>query len=939
MRLLEREPEAGCLRAAIEDAARGRGRAVFVAGGAGLGKSSLLELARDQCREVELRAFSACAEELETTLPWSLAQQLLVPALARESASSRRQLLSGAATPAARVLKARSTSAGAQGGGELLLLVHALFWVIAGIAERSPLALIVDDAHWADEPSARWLAYLARRLADLPIAVIVALRPWTEGPAAHALDQLAGDPATMLVELAPLTPGAATALARETLGADSREELVVGCVRASGGNPFYLQELLRSVRAEPQGTVDAEALVVPVPATVSRSLSLRLSRLRPEAATLARAAAVLGDRAALSHGAELAGLDLRVAACALDELAGAELLRPAEPMRFIHPLVASSIHEDLPPAQRADWHLKAARILDRHGVEPSRLAPHLLMAGARGDQWVVQRLRSAAAAAVAQDGLAAAATYLTRALDEPPPAEVRADLLAELGRLESALGRSTAPGRLRASLELTPNGESRGRLLFELGRALVVAGEHGQAARAFESGLRELERPDSELARELRAAWWMAASADPAERSRVMAAGDPDVGEEQAALTLGQRQLLAQLAQERAFAGHPPNELVALAQRAWGDGALLAGETSDGLSWSLVTGALLAADALELELELCDAVIADARRRGSPMAYATASYCRAWPLLHTGQVGAAIVDAQAAISASRDGWATFLPMAAACLAIAQLEHGAVDDAAAALALAEATPDLERSNQYPMVLIARGRLQAAQRQFEAAAATQLRAGELLTAVGFDNPALFPWRTEAALAAAFAGQLDEARALATAAHAAADRSKVPITVARALRAIAVVSDGVQAIDHLRRALALTGRQRRLERLHLLTDLGSALRRANQRTDAIAALREAHALAVAGGANAIADRARTELGAAGVRLRREPTRGTSDSLTPSELRVAELAAAGHSNRDIAQLLFVTTKTVEYHLSSTYRKLGVNRRSQVGAALAAQE
>src|SRR6185312_10908924 len=149
MRLLERESEVECLRASIEGAAHGRGRMVIVAGGAGLGKSSLLEVAREQCRQSEVQAFSACADEIETTLPWSLAQQLLVPALARESAATRRRLLSDAAAPAACLLNVGSASVVGQDGGELLRLVHALFWVIAGIAERSPLALLVDDAHWA----------------------------------------------------------------------------------------------------------------------------------------------------------------------------------------------------------------------------------------------------------------------------------------------------------------------------------------------------------------------------------------------------------------------------------------------------------------------------------------------------------------------------------------------------------------------------------------------------------------------------------------------------------------------------------------------------------------------------------------------------------------------------------------------------------------------
>lgn len=929
--LLEREREIAQLEAALDTVALGRGRCVIIAGGPGLGKSSLLELVRERTQRLGIQSLSGRGEELERTLPWGLARQLLVPAVVRVDERRRRDVFSGAAAPAAALLGANVAWRPAGGADTLLPLIHAVFWLIAGLADSSPVALLVDDAHWGDEPTLRMLAYLARRLGDLPVALIVARRPPPAEPRPHPLDQLTADPAGDRIELRPLSRPAASQLVQTTLGPATPQQLVGACVEATGGNPFYLKELLRAVHSIGPDALAAEAVQSLVPAAVSRSLFLRLSQLGPEAVALARGAAVLGDRAALPHAAELAGVDHDKAAVALDQLAAAEILSAREPLRFIHPLVATAIHDDLPPTERAAWHLRAARILDRAGVESALLAPHLLVGGARGDPWVVEKLHIAAATAASQGGAAAAAAYLARALEEPPPRDARPALLAELGRIESTLGRHTASGRLRAALELTGSGDPRAHLFFELGRALVITGAHGEAARAFESGLEQVEEPGSELARELRAAWWMAASADPVERARVMAAGDPDVGDDQQSPTLGQRQLLAQLAQERAFAGRAPAELVSLAERAWGDGALLAGETSDGLSWSLVTGALLAADALELELDLCDAVIADARRRGSPMAYATASYCRAWPLLRRGQIDDAIADAQAAVAARDDGWAAFLPMAAACLAVAQLERGATDDAAAALALAEETPNLEGSNQYPMVLLARGRLLAARKQFGRAVTALRRAGELLVAIGFDNPTLFPWRTEAAHAAVLAGELDEAQELATDALAAATSTQVPVTIAQARRAVAAAARGQQAIDHLRQALALIDGRQRLERTHLLVDLGAALRRANHRTAATESLQRAHALALNGGAIAAAGRARTELAAAGVRLAREPRRDGLEALTPAERRIAELAATGHTNREIAQLLFVTTKTVEYHLGNTYRKLGINRRAQL--------
>ena len=318
------------------------------------------------------------------------------------------------------------------------------------------------------------------------------------------------------------------------------------------------------------------------------------------------------------------------------------------------------------------------------------------------------------------------------------------------------------------------------------------------------------------------------------------------------------------------------------------------------------------------------------------MAFAMASYCRAWPLLRRGQINDAVADAQAAVDARADGWAAFLPMATSCLALAQLERGANAEARGALASLEDYEGLERSSQYPMVLIARGRLLTAEGDFEPAISTLRSAGELLADIGFDSPTLFPWRIAAVQAATLAGKQDEARVLAEAAMGAADRARVPATVARAHRAAASAAGGEEAVEYLRRGLAIAdGLPPRLERIYLLLDLGAALRRRHRRAEAVEALHTALALASQGGAGALAGRARAELAVAGARVNREPTQDGLESLTPSERRVAELAAAGHTNREIAQLLFVTVKTVEYHLGNAYRKLGINRRAQLAPLL----
>jgi DNA-binding CsgD family transcriptional regulator len=939
--LLERERELEILRRALSAGAGGKGRAVMLEGSAGLGKSRLLETARELGAATGVSVLFARTEELEMALPWSLARTLLARGLEGIPASRRRRTLDSVPGGAADLLRPEWAASEATGDDAVLRLAHGLMWLTAGLAERAPLALVIDDAHWADEPSLRFVAYLTARLAELPVALVIARRPRAPGAEPGLLDRVAGHPATQVLELRPLSEPAVAQLAREVLGGVASSSVVATCARATAGNPFYLRELLHELaNGRDAGTaIDAASIGMSAPAAVARSVRLRLDALGPEPLSLARAVAVLGEGAPLPHAAELARLEPARASRALDCLAASEILAADEPLRFLHPLVASAVHDDLGTGERGDWHLRAARILARHGAEPQRVAIHLLAGGRRGDPWVVRTLQAAACNAQGQGATAAAADYLARALEEPPTPEQRASVLGELGRVQSSLGRPGAAEQLRMALDLTNDRSERARLLLELGRAILVTGAHVRAASAFEAGLAELDDPASDLARELRAARWMCATLDGARADELLTAGDLEVGDDSQTPTPGQRQMLAQLAVQRALENRPPAEVAALAERAWGDGALLSAETSDGMTWSLVTGALYFAGELERDIEICDAVIADARARGSPMAYATACYCRGSPLLHRGQVNDAVADLQSAVRAREDGWATFFGVAVAALALAHIEQGALGEANRTLELVSGDAQIERSHQGPLIMIARGRLLIAEGKPKPALGVLLGAGERLRQSGLDPASMFEWRADVAFAASLAGERSRARCLAREAHAHALQSGIPRTIARALRAAAAVERGERAIARLREAVAiLADAPPRLEYAHALVDLGAALRRSHRRADATPLLREGLALASAGGIHALADRARTELAAAGLRVNSARSGSGLNALTASERRVAELAAAGHSNRDIAQMLFVTVKAVEYHLANTFRKLDIRRRSQLAPLLTKQ-
>lgn len=940
-RPLERERELAALGDALASIRVGAGAVIVLEGAPGIGKSRLLDESEKLAAGTGVDVLRARCEELESALPWSLARSLLTPALEAMTADRRRSLERAGEGAAELFTVAGDHRADAPlERGQLLRVAHALTWLTADLAASEPLALLIDDLHWADRPSLHFIAYLAARAEELPVTLVLARRSREPGSSGSLLERIAGHPHASTIELRPLGDGAVGRLVNDALGGPADAELIAACAEVTGGNPFYLRELLRELQMARAagGAIDAGAVRAAAPSEVVRSVCLRMERLGPAAVGLARSVAVLGGGACSGHAAELAELEPAAAAGALDALAAAEILLPADPLGFVHPLVAAAVHEDLGLSLRGELHLRAARLLARERVDLARVAVHLLAGARRGDDWVVQTLREAAIGALAQGAGELARDYLARALEEPPAGAQRAAVLGELGRVEASLGRPEAGEHLRGAVELTSEGLERARAMLELGRALALAGDHPRAVKTFEEGSATLAEQDSELGRELQAAWWMSAILGGGARTSAAAVAPPDLGDLQPPLSGGQRQLLALLAQQRAFEGASPDEVRELAERAWGAGELLRAEGCDGRAWSLVTGASLIVDELELELEVCNAAIEDARIHGSPTAYATASYCRSWPLLRRGQIDDAAADIQSALAARADGWGAFLGAAIAAFVLICLEQGAIDEAQATLSPTLADPVMrERGAEFVLLMWASARLLLARGMPEEALGAMLQLGERASEIGLDRPALLPWRAYASCAAGLVGDRERARSLGVEALASAEATGIARVIAEALRMRARVERGEQALATLQQAAALLpASPPRLERVYVLVELGAALRRLQRRAEARDPLQEGLRIAQANGARALADLAAAELHAAGVKpgLRAQDDR--AEKLTPSERRVARLAAEGHSNREIAQLLFVTVKTVEYHLGNTYRKLGIERRSQLARTLA---
>jgi ATP/maltotriose-dependent transcriptional regulator MalT len=329
-------------------------------------------------------------------------------------------------------------------------------------------------------------------------------------------------------------------------------------------------------------------------------------------------------------------------------------------------------------------------------------------------------------------------------------------------------------------------------------------------------------------------------------------------------------------------------------------------------------------------------VLADARERASIPAQAFAIEFRGWVSLRRGDVASAETDAQTALELlmAHDihlGRAYALGL----LVDALVEEGEIEAAEAALATTGLGAEIPPGMAFNDLLEARGQLRIAQGRTRQGLDDLFEFGRRDELWGGANPLASRWRSRAALATAALGESDEARAMARDDLDRARRWGAASGIGVALRATALVEGGPASVDRLGEAVDVLARSpARLEHARAFTDLGAALRRANRRSEARGPLDEALALARRCGAHALAERAATELRAAGGRSSK-PERGGVEQLTASERRVAELAGEGYSNPEIAQALFVTRKTVETHLGNVYRKLDISGRGELGKAL----
>jgi DNA-binding CsgD family transcriptional regulator len=922
--LLERDEELVLLDRLLTEASSGRGRLLVLEGDAGVGKSSLLDLAARLGDERGFAVLRGRGHPLEDRMSFGVVRQLLEAA---GQDGELRPALDSGGPPVAALLDPHS---GPDRASELDL-VHAAYLVLRALCDRRPLLLVVDDLQWVDSSSVRVLVYLTQRIGSHGIALVAAHRPGEEPRPEVPLDWLIDENAHAFVKVQPLSAGGSRDLVvAHWPRATSR--VVDECHRLTHGNPLLLHEILRSLDESAVTRCPAEELGASAPRSVRRSTRLRLDRAGPEVRSVAEAVAVLEPDASLRAVAAIAALPLSSAVAGVDVLVAASLLRDAAAPRFVHPLIRSAVRDGIRAADLAERHRRAAGVLAAEGAEPQRVAAHLLLATPVGDVSAVTLLRRAASDALTHGSAESAARYLERALAEPPPHDVRWRVLAELAETRLLDGRTDGLDALDTALGDAPGSPERIDVLATVAPVLFQSGFYDRAAEAFAEALGLL--PDGDPRRPRLASGKLAIEG-------LLPGGETRVDSEPGPTTddPGARAVLVHRALGSVFACTPHHLARDLARAALAEGRMVADE-GVGLDVLVTLGCLVWCDdyaTAEREVRLA---MDWTDQHTAHLARAHLHFGRGWSRYFTGDLEASLHDSRAAIATWEGGWGAQVSLARYWSASALVELDRVDEAERVLRQSPAEHSRADAVGRVALHVARGSVASARGQHDRAwtelAEAVPRARDLPY---LHNPTVMPWRARAALAARAAGSgvagSRVAGDLAEEELELARRFGAPRALAVALRTQAAVLGGAPGLAALEEATAvLVGSDARLEAAHVQLALGAALRRAGRRSQARDPLSRALESATALGAKRLVAQATAELRAAGARPRRAALTGVA-ALTPSELRVAQRAAAGAGNVQIAAELVLSRRTVEFHLSGTYRKLGVTSRDELARLL----
>ncbi|WP_149828884.1 AAA family ATPase [Streptomyces tailanensis] len=947
--LLERWEPLELLAAEAARARTGSGRLVLLRGATGTGRTALLEAAADRAAAHGMRVLRARCSPEHTSVPFDTVVQLLAHGPEFDLAAGETPDPPG--TPPHRGRAAR------------------LWRRLSSYAAESPLLLAVDDVHFADDDSRRWLVEAVRRIDRLPVLLVVTERSQYDiDPPADGLAHTLSPALVHTRTLAPLSPDSAAELVRSARGGAAPPEFVDACLRAGAGHPLLLRALLDDLDGagpdalQPTSLPDTCAALYP--GGYSAAVSWWLDSAGPATTEVARALAALdAEDDPVAADAELlartADADPARVAGWLTAMTRLGLLRPDTEgrLRYAHPLLRDAVLSGWASDRRQGAHRRAAEAMLRRGDRADAVAGQLLRSGPVGEPWATGVLLDAAESAVRDDRSDDALAHLRRALDEPMPTARRTVVLTELGSLEYATVRSTAGiPRLAEAMRLPGPPRERVHAAVALGTALARRGE-ARAAVDVLRGLRDEHltgHPD--LVRTVQTA------------SALLSDHDQDVRQEVYRWlreTAERSPHLVGTAGQALLVRYESTAGLTSAASAMSRIRVLLAQPADPLAEAFLLGTAAAVAQWADQLDEAERLV----RRG--LAGQRAS------LLHPMHL--ALVNTRIDIAAARGAYEDVLadpavrrpdgdrPESVNALAqavVALVETGRTEEAAR---LADGF-DVQRAQgtwELNRFLYARGVLRAATGDPAAALDDFLECGRRQSARDVVSPVVTPWRTASAECHLALGRPHEALALAEKELSLATVWNTPRVLGRALSTLATATAGRRGLDLADRAVRVLrqgvvgtagetsvragaggvpdgssvseagGGSVDTELIPALVAQGRGLAAAGERARAREALREAAERAERLGASRIRAIAETALRDGGARRTTTALTGPS-ALTAGERRIAELAAQSRTNTEIAEQLHLARRTVETHLTSTYRKLGIRRRAQLPAALA---
>jgi DNA-binding CsgD family transcriptional regulator len=910
-----REPELARAEAFLASAAHGSA-VMLVEGEAGIGKTTVWQEVAERADALGFRVLAARPAAVETKLALTAVADLLelVPS----------EAFAALPEPQRRALDIALLRVEPSGGAlEPVTVATAVRSLLGELSREQPLIVAIDDAHWLDPTSATVLAFALRRLRDQPVGWLGARRPGS--PVALPVETLVAPETLTRITLGPLTLGALHHVVKGRLERALSRAALVRVHEASGGNPFYALEIARAI--DPRAPAEPVTRL-PVPDHLRELVAARIPMLDPEvreallaAAALSQPTADLVERAASADGlvaAEETGL---VSVDALGRIT------------FSHPLYASAIYDAAATGRRRRLHrLLADLVADRE-----ERARHLAFAASGPDAQVAEALEDAAVLARARGAWVSAADLLQHARGLTPPSAAGEAARRALAAAEHQVHAGDR-GRARALIEevmdeplARPLRADALRLLAEIA---ISDDNVSEASRLCREGLEHAADPRVAGVIELLSCYACTHEMDFA-RGRThayhalehaRAAGDRSL----------EGQALAHCAMMDFFSGHGLD---------WAklDRALQLEDRSALVSLlrrpSTRVACLLACLGRHLEgREALTSLCEEARERGDESDLAFALLWISWLETRAGRLATAAAYADEAVSlAALTGARSMRCWALAQRGYVHAHRGELAEARECCAEAS-SPKVHSGSALTTLWIAAalglgelaaGDADAAWRAYEPVTARLERDG-----IGEPVPYFFlPDALETLIAR---GALDRAETLLDQFEPRArevDRPWASATAARC-RALLLAARGdlcgaAAAVDGARGAHQLLDMP--IETGRTLLVCGAIERRARRRARAKDALERAAAIFDETGAQRWAAHARTELDRLGLR------RAAGDELTEGERRVAELAARGMTNREVAAALFISPKTVDANLGRIYRKLGIASRAELGARMAA--